>query len=155
MLGRYAIVLVGFALEDPCGRRIAAHVLPLLVEPSSATARRNAAARVSSWLVSEAFARVVADDQSRAAWEFASTQTHRVFWQAALTRARAIELALTTAAATPFQPGLFDQRREHERTATADEQRDTAGEVTRRCLICEGALHAGPGIIHTVLVLLP
>ena len=57
----------------------------------------------------------------RAAWQTESARTHRLFWQAALTRGRAIEQAIRTAAAAPFQPGLFDDRREHGRPASSDE----------------------------------
>jgi hypothetical protein len=155
LLGRRAIVLVQFALRDPWGRLIAAHVVPLLVELAGAAARREAVTRVAGWLASHAFALSVADDPARAAWEDASTQTHRQFWQAALTRARAIERAITTAAATPLQQSLFDQRTERERSALAGEGCDFAGELARRCTICENALKAGPACISTVLVLLP
>jgi hypothetical protein len=150
-----AIVLVGFGLEDSCGRRIAAHVSPLLVEPAARNARREPSAAVSSWLESAALARVVANDRARADWEKESAHTHHVFWQAALQRGLAIEQAIRQAPAAPFQPGLFDHRIEHERSLLGDEHRDLAADLTRRCSICQEALTAGPAIIRTVLVLLP
>jgi hypothetical protein len=145
---------VGIELEDPLGRRVGTHVVPLLIEPVTGTARRDSTTLVSRWLASAALAGAIASDESRARWEQESTDTHRLFWQTALTRNRAIEEAVSTAATAPFQAGLFDYDTNRDRSVMSDPHRDLAGELTRRCVICERSLNAGPALARTVLVLL-
>jgi superfamily II DNA or RNA helicase len=150
-----AIVMVGLELLDSCGRRLAAYVSPLLVEPAVSTARREARTMVLAWLASATLAGATANDRGRAGWEEQAARSHRLFWQVALARGRAIEQAIRQAAAAPFQPGLFDHRLERERLALVDGQRDLAGDLTRRGAVCQGAMAAGPAIMRTVLVLMP
>jgi superfamily II DNA or RNA helicase len=149
-----ALLLVGLELEDGCGRRVGSHALPLLIEPPTATTRRERATLISGWLASDAVARAVANDGTRASWELESTDTHGAFWQAALARNRAIEQAVNRAATAPFQPGLFDYHSDSERSVMSDVHRDLAGELTRRCAACEESVSTGPAAIRTVLVLL-
>jgi superfamily II DNA or RNA helicase len=150
-----ALVLLGLTLEDPFGRRIAAHVSPLLIEPLIRAGRGTSTTVVSAWLESAALAGAVAHDPDRLAWETESAHTHRLFWQAALARGRAIARAFRTAADAPFQPGLFDYRPPPGRSAASDEHHDYAGDLGRRSVVCQGALNDAAALVRTVLVLMP
>ena len=55
----------------------------------------------------------------------------------------------------PGFPGFFHAPAAFAPSAWCVDRDDLAGELTRRCAICEGALNAGPALIRTVLVLLP
>jgi superfamily II DNA or RNA helicase len=160
-----ALILVGFELDDPYGRRIAVHVSSLLVVPSLRIAAGDAPVVMSSWLESRTLADALATDRERAAWETESRRTHHLFWRSALARSRAIEQSFRAAGAAPFQPrlpgmpGMLEvidvSGGGHPQSVLTDQHRDHGAILTRRCAICHEALNTAPATARTVLVLLP
>jgi superfamily II DNA or RNA helicase len=106
------LLLVETALEDLCGRKVAASLTPLAVRP--VTPVRDLS-RESRSLMSHDLERAVRDllGDHDARFEEQALRLHRAFWESRLGRERAVAARVAEAGDGLLQPGLFDRRAVH------------------------------------------
>jgi hypothetical protein len=143
------------ATEDAVGRLLDATLVPVAIEwPRSIfpiVDRRSVSAVVDAALP---HARALVD-ASAASWaKSAAELTHR-FFTARLSRERALRLAIDSAAAGRFQPGLFDRRVEQQHRLAQTAAMDAASDRSRRLTLVEESHQVSARPPQLLLVLAP
>ena len=143
-LGRRTLVLMQTVYEDGCGRIVAEHLTPLIIQ------------RRSIELPQGLDAVPLADiDAALRDWHALTLRVHHAFWARRLAREQAIGRTLIDGDAEVFQPGLFDRRADRAHMAVAHGQAQLKNDVLRRIVLVEAAANAKLRSGRPLLILLP
>ena len=128
-LGSRVLALAQSKMRDACGRTLAVHVTPLMVNLSAGSTRASALPNL--WLEIE---RRAADlpDPARDGWLATNRSVHGRFRETRTARELAIWQALHGGHESQFQPGLFDHRAERRHQCSADRHNERIREAARR-----------------------
>jgi hypothetical protein len=130
--------------EDGCGRIVAEHLTPLIIQPASPDLLHRLDATP-----------LVDIDPALRDWQARTMRVHHDFWTRRLAREQAIGRTLIDGDANFFQPGLFDRRADRAHLADAHDQAQLREEAVRRSVLAETAANATIRSGRPLLILLP
>ncbi len=143
-LGRRTLVLMQTVCEDGCGRIVAEHFTPLLIQRGSI--------ELPHGLDAVPLAHI---DAALRDWHALTLRVHHAFWARRLAREQAIGRALIDGDANVFQPGLFDRRADRARMAVAHGHAQLRKDIMQRIVLVEAAANAKLRSSRPLLILSP
>jgi hypothetical protein len=126
------LALVRTDLVDACGRTLASHVTPILVELKAPLSRANGrAAFVALWQDVERQV-LCLSNPDRDRWMTESLRLYTRFRETRTARERAIWQAVARNRAPALQPGLFDHRTLRDHRVWSHQHEEAIEDATRR-----------------------
>ena len=154
-LGPRVLVLTQRVIDDSCGRRVASHLTPVVVDLRDRLLRNEATAGIEQILRELGRLEPEAGDPALSRWTADTVRAHGEFWATRRRREAAMAQAIAAAPNRSFQPGLFDRRASRDHLAATELQAEVAGELARRLAVVERGATIEPPAVRTVLVLVP
>lgn len=148
------LVLTRTAVEDGCGRPVAARLTAMLARVEISGLRHLRGERLDA--LCQAIARAcIGMDRDEKAWADEVRLVHEACLTRRIERGLAIERAVTQFIARATQPGLFDRRADTERRASHDDLAEHQAESARRLALLARTRRLTPVPTAVTMVVLP
>lgn len=149
------LVLTQRVIDDSCGRRVASHLTPVMVDLPRRLLRKEATIGIGQILRDLGRLEPEAGDPALSRWTTDTVRAHGDFWATRLRREAAMARTAAAAPDQSFQPGLFDRRANRDHLAVTELRAEVAGSLAQRLAAVERGATIEPPAEWTVLVLVP